>query len=224
MDEASRMDAAQLLTIEEFIAKSRLSVSTIHRLKRQGKIPYFQPAGKGGKLLFPPDAIECAAGLASGQPSIPIHPRLRKLLEALERKPDGYVFHARRGGRLRPRNVLHMFIRDVIEPLKKRFPTPPGEIGFEHGRLHSFAITSAARPSSAAPRKGRSRSGSAMQTAKWSNTTATCATRTRSGRWSKSTSWRRRANRIAPPTPSSFVLFVSLNPGVCNGPGNRWVP
>lgn len=70
--------------------------------------------------------------------TIPIHPRLRKLLEALERKPDGYVFHARRGGRLRPRNVLHMFIRDVIEPLKERFPTPPGEIGFEHGRLHSF--------------------------------------------------------------------------------------
>lgn len=26
----------------------------------------------------------------------------------------------------------------MIVPLKKRFPTPPGEIGFEHGRVHSF--------------------------------------------------------------------------------------
>jgi integrase len=26
----------------------------------------------------------------------------------------------------------------VIEPLKKKFPTSPGEIGFEYGRLHSF--------------------------------------------------------------------------------------
>ena len=31
-----------------------------------------------------------------------------------------------------------MFIDDVIEPLKKKFPTPDGEIGFAHGRLHSF--------------------------------------------------------------------------------------
>ena len=31
-----------------------------------------------------------------------------------------------------------MFIDDVVEPLKKRFPAPAGETGFEHGRLHSF--------------------------------------------------------------------------------------
>jgi integrase len=24
----------------------------------------------------------------------------------------------------------------LIDPLKKTFPTPPGEVGFEHGRLH----------------------------------------------------------------------------------------
>jgi integrase len=70
--------------------------------------------------------------------AIPIHPRLFDLLRQLERKPDGRVFHAPRGGRLRPRNVLTLFIRDVIEPLKERFPVADGDIGFEHGRLHSF--------------------------------------------------------------------------------------
>ena len=70
--------------------------------------------------------------------TIPIHRRLSELLKALERKPDGWVFHAARGGRLWPRNVLEAFIDDVIEPLKSRFPTPAGETGFEHGRLHSF--------------------------------------------------------------------------------------
>jgi len=49
-----------LLTIEELSRHSRLSVATLHRLKRAGRIPYFQPAGKGGRLLFPVDAIERA--------------------------------------------------------------------------------------------------------------------------------------------------------------------
>jgi len=47
----------QLLTVEVLSAASRLSVSTIHRLKRQGRIPFVQPAGKGGRVLFPADAI-----------------------------------------------------------------------------------------------------------------------------------------------------------------------
>ena len=33
----------QLLTVLEFSVKSRLSVATIHRLKKQGKIPYYHP-------------------------------------------------------------------------------------------------------------------------------------------------------------------------------------
>ena len=70
--------------------------------------------------------------------SVPIHPELRQLLGTLERKPDGYVFHAAKGGRLLPRNVLQMFIDEVIEPLKEKFKTVAGDIGFEHGRLHSF--------------------------------------------------------------------------------------
>ncbi len=69
---------------------------------------------------------------------IPIHPRLRLVLGKLKREPNGRVFHAPCGGQLRPRNVLTVFIRDVIKKLKDTFPTPEGEIGFEHGRLHSF--------------------------------------------------------------------------------------
>ena len=69
---------------------------------------------------------------------IPIHPRLRESLTKLPRAADGRVFHSERGGRLRPNNVLHVFIRDVIEKLKGRFLAPSGETGFEHARLHSF--------------------------------------------------------------------------------------
>ena len=58
-------DGRQLLTTKELIETSRLSSSAIYRLKRQGKIPYYQPAGKGGRLLFPADAIERACGMVS---------------------------------------------------------------------------------------------------------------------------------------------------------------
>jgi hypothetical protein len=66
--------AVKLLTIKELSVYSRLSSATLHRLKRQGKLLYFQPTGPGGRLLFPPDAIErCAAAVASEQnaPSAP---------------------------------------------------------------------------------------------------------------------------------------------------------
>lgn len=33
------------------------------------------------------------------------------------------------------RNIL---VRDVLTPLSQSFPTPDSEIGFIHGRLHSF--------------------------------------------------------------------------------------
>ncbi len=61
----------QLLTLSEFSAHSRLSPSTIHRLKDAGKIPFVQPAGKGGKLLFPANAIELMATRELERPSTP---------------------------------------------------------------------------------------------------------------------------------------------------------
>jgi hypothetical protein len=60
--------AAELLTTKELSARSHLSAATLHRLKRQGKLPYFQPSGPGGRLLFPADAIErCAKAVDSEQ-------------------------------------------------------------------------------------------------------------------------------------------------------------
>ncbi len=70
--------------------------------------------------------------------ALPIHPQLRKVLEGLENQPDGRLLHGPRGGKLKPDTVRRILIRDVLEPLKNQFPTPEGEIGFEHGRLHSF--------------------------------------------------------------------------------------
>jgi len=55
------------LNVEELSNQTGLSAATIYRLKNQGKIPYCQPAGKRGRLLFPADAIERAAQ-AAGQP------------------------------------------------------------------------------------------------------------------------------------------------------------
>jgi integrase len=69
---------------------------------------------------------------------IPLHSVLKRTLLKLPRQADGMVLHAVQGGKLLPRNVLQAFIDEVIEPLKKQFPAPVGEIGFEHGRLHSF--------------------------------------------------------------------------------------
>jgi hypothetical protein len=62
---------SRYLDIKQFSATAGLSIATIRRLARDGRIPYFQPAGKGGKLLFPPDALELAAqgaNCASAQP------------------------------------------------------------------------------------------------------------------------------------------------------------
>jgi integrase len=70
--------------------------------------------------------------------NIPIHPRLRETLLKMDRGSDGRVFHTKRGNPIQHRSILQVFIRDVINPLKPRFPTLEGETGFEHGRLHSF--------------------------------------------------------------------------------------
>ena len=69
--------------------------------------------------------------------SFPIHPDLRAVFQRLPRV-DGFVFHGPRGGRLKPDTVRRILVREVIEPLTEKFPTPEGERGFKDGRLHSF--------------------------------------------------------------------------------------
>lgn len=70
--------------------------------------------------------------------TVPLHPALRQILQSTERQQDGFVFHGPRGGRLKQDTARNILRRDVIAPVSKRFPTPEGEIGFEHGRFHSF--------------------------------------------------------------------------------------
>ena len=61
----TRQSAPQLLTLQEFCGVTRLSPATVHRLTKAGKLTFYQPSGKGGKLLFPLNAIELAASAAS---------------------------------------------------------------------------------------------------------------------------------------------------------------
>lgn len=48
------------LDVDELVARTGLSEATIWRLKRAGKIPFYQPGGKGGRVKFPADALEVA--------------------------------------------------------------------------------------------------------------------------------------------------------------------
>jgi integrase len=82
------------------------------------------------------DAVRRTKGRRSRQ--IPVHSRLSKILQNLPRRTDGLVFSGPNGGRLRPNSACRILIRDIIAPLKAKFPTPEGEIGFVDCRLHSF--------------------------------------------------------------------------------------
>jgi hypothetical protein len=84
--------------------------------------------------------LRAARTTKSGRDRIfPIHEHLLNLLigKAKVRK-TGNVFPAAKGGVLRARNVLHLLIENVINPLSERFHSPQDEIGFKDGRLHSF--------------------------------------------------------------------------------------
>lgn len=54
-------DSAKYLTIQQLSELTGYSVTQLRRLVRSGVLPHLQPAGKGGKLLFSPDALERAA-------------------------------------------------------------------------------------------------------------------------------------------------------------------
>lgn len=58
MNKQHESESPRFVTIEQLSKISSFSVSQLRRLAREGKIPCYQPGGKGGKLLFPPDAIE----------------------------------------------------------------------------------------------------------------------------------------------------------------------
>lgn len=69
--------------------------------------------------------------------SFPIHPDLRTVLDRLPHT-DAHVFHGPRGGRIKPDTIRIVLVREVIKPLKERFPKRGDEKSFEDGRVHSF--------------------------------------------------------------------------------------
>jgi integrase len=70
--------------------------------------------------------------------NVPIHLSLLSVLKTMARNPDGRVFVGPKKGSLKADVIRSILVREVLTPLTAMFPTPEGEIGFEHGRLHSF--------------------------------------------------------------------------------------
>ncbi|QDU59956.1 site-specific tyrosine recombinase XerC [Planctomycetes bacterium Pan216] len=70
--------------------------------------------------------------------TFPIQDDLLPVLSDMGRHKDGYIFHGPLGGRIKADTVRRILIREVLFPLADRFPTAEGDIGFIHGRLHSF--------------------------------------------------------------------------------------
>jgi integrase len=70
--------------------------------------------------------------------SFPIHADLLPVLASKPVTSDGLIFHGPLGGRLKPDTVRQILIREVLTPLKSRFPGPRDQAGFNDGRLHSF--------------------------------------------------------------------------------------
>ncbi|HBN77819.1 MAG TPA: hypothetical protein DD473_18815 [Planctomycetaceae bacterium] len=70
--------------------------------------------------------------------TIPLHESFKTILLQIPKHQDGLIFHGPLGGKMKPDVVRRNLIKHVLEPLRYRFPIPAGEIGFEHGRLHSF--------------------------------------------------------------------------------------
>lgn len=69
--------------------------------------------------------------------AFPVHADLLAVLERLGKTPGGLIFRGPKGGVLSP-DVVRRTLIQVLAKLADEFPTPEGEIGFIHGRLHSF--------------------------------------------------------------------------------------
>ena len=65
------------LTIKELSNLTGFSVTQLRRMASAGRIPCHQPGGKGGKLLFSPDAIEkCGSSDSQSTPNDDLANRL----------------------------------------------------------------------------------------------------------------------------------------------------
>lgn len=84
-----------------------------------------------------PDQVELRTK-NHGSRNLPIHQDLLLVLRGLSRRNDRRVFHGPNGGVVKPDKVLTALRRRVLDPLKERFPSEPGEPGFVDGKVHSF--------------------------------------------------------------------------------------
>lgn len=57
------------LTKRQLARRTGLSESTIQRLKDFNKVPFFQPGGKGARVLYPLNAVEVAFAHVSSDSS-----------------------------------------------------------------------------------------------------------------------------------------------------------
>lgn len=84
------------ITAEQLAAKYGLSLATIWRLKRDRKIPFYQPGGPHGAVRFPDDAIErgTSAEPVSAEPPRPSESTPEKLARPIIRPDDPETLQA----------------------------------------------------------------------------------------------------------------------------------
>ncbi len=70
--------------------------------------------------------------------TVPLNKALKDVLSQMERHPDGFVFHGAKGAMVKVKRVLPLFKRAIRDRLKHEFPVTEGDIGFQHGTIHSF--------------------------------------------------------------------------------------
>jgi excisionase family DNA binding protein len=58
---AVRAGDRRFLSPGEFSALSGLSLATVHRYLKSGRLPYWQPRGRRGRILIPADALQTLA-------------------------------------------------------------------------------------------------------------------------------------------------------------------
>lgn len=68
---------------------------------------------------------------------IPIHDALLKCIGECKRNSN-YFIPGKDGRKRNYNHTREAFVKQIIEPLAKEFPTPEGELGFKDGRFHSF--------------------------------------------------------------------------------------
>src|SRR5262245_5075038 len=74
--QAGEGQARRYLSPQEFSTLSGLSLSTVHRYLRRGRLPYQQPAGRRGRILIPATVLEQIADdpSSAGSAQAPVAP------------------------------------------------------------------------------------------------------------------------------------------------------